>query len=301
VKGSTLRQIRDLAEHRSKGADTDSANGRADIPLLQRIADHQSRFGDMLVIYNHPARKDADIQENFEDLISWNSLGRVFVAVEGSPGHQNAKVIGSYKAPFFTEDRWDPVVSEVGGVWDQLLSHGHDVWGALASSDYHNKNLDKPPCAFSRTHLAVPERSYRGVLVALKGGTFWADHGRILDQLWFSVDVEGLEQSAAYPGSTVYLEGAEGEALLALSIERGPGSLGKPLLAEFIGSCRLGSAETLAELRMPPTENSVTTTMPLLQSGRDGESCTVRARVRLERGGETDYLAYTNHIRLVLD
>ena len=102
-------------------------------------------------------------------------------------------------------------------------------------------------------------------------------------------------------GSTVYLTGREEQALLALSIERGPGSLGQPLLAEFIGSCQLGAAETLAQLQIPPTENTVTATMPLLQAGRDQESCTVRARVRLERDGDTDYLAYTNHIRLVLD
>jgi hypothetical protein len=68
-----------------------------------------------------PARKDPDIWENFEDLSKWNSLGRIFLAVEGAPGHQNAKVIGSYKAPLFTRDRWDPVVAEVGGV--------RAVWG----------------------------------------------------------------------------------------------------------------------------------------------------------------------------
>jgi hypothetical protein len=171
VKGSTLRQFRDLAEHRPMGPDTDPRGSRADIPLLQRIAEHQARFDDLLVFYNHPARKDPDIWENFEDLSKWNCLGRIFLAVEGAPGRQNAKVIGSYKAPLFTQDRWDPVVAEVGGVWDQLLSHGHDVWGALASSDYHNDHLDKPPCAFSRTHLAVPERSYRGVLVSRVAST----------------------------------------------------------------------------------------------------------------------------------
>jgi hypothetical protein len=104
-----------------------------------------------------------------------------------------------------------------------------------------------------------------------------------------------------YPGSTVYLTGGEDEALLALAIERGPGSLGQPLLAEFIGSCQLGAAESLAKLWIPPAENTATVTMPLLQWGRDGKSCTVRARVRLERDGDTDYLAYTNHVRLILD
>ena len=122
----------------------------------------------------------------------------------------------------------------------------------------------------------------------------------ILDQLWFSVHVEGLEGKAVYPGSTVYLTGREEQVLLALSIERGPGSLGKPLSAEFIGSCQFGGAKALAQLRIPPAENSVTATMPLVRE-RDGESCAVRARVRLERDGDTDYLAYTNHIRLILD
>ncbi|WP_133300671.1 hypothetical protein [Seongchinamella sediminis] len=301
VEGPILRQFRDLAELRPEAPDADAANRRAEISLLERLADHQGRFGNVLVFYTHPAKQDPDIWQNFEDVSNWNANERIFAALEGAPGHQNGKVIGDYQAPLFTQDRWDPVVAEIGGVWDQLLSHGHDIWGALGSSDFHDEDIDRPPCAFTRTHLAVPERSYRGVLAALNAGTFWADHGRILDQLWFSVHMEGLEGNAAYPGATVYLTGSEEEAVLSLAIERGPGSAGKPLSAEFIGSCKLGAAESLTRQWIPPAETTATATMPLLQTGRDGESCTVRARVRLQRDGEPDYLAYSNHIRLVLD
>jgi len=39
-----------------------------------------TRFDDLLVFYNHPARKDPEISQNLEDLSRWNVPGRVVVA-----------------------------------------------------------------------------------------------------------------------------------------------------------------------------------------------------------------------------
>ena len=93
----------------------------------------------------------------------WRLASQRMIGFEGAPGHQRSSTIGSYEKRFETVDRWDPVVANVGGVWDKLLDQGHDIWAALANSDFHNDKLDYSPCAFSRVHLQVPERSQRGI------------------------------------------------------------------------------------------------------------------------------------------
>lgn len=67
----------------------------------------------------------------------------------------------------------------------------------------HNANMDYPPCAFSRTHVIAPERSVGGLLRALRAGTFWADQGRILDELDVRLETENL-RGAARPGDTIF-------------------------------------------------------------------------------------------------
>ena len=296
----TLQQLRNVAELSIKKAKNVGASHTADKQLLQFIADHQSLQNGLLLVYNHPTKKDPSLSENIADLERWNELSPVFTVLEGGPGRQNAFVVGDYEEPYLTEDGWDPAVADIGGMWDQWLSGGQQLWGALASSDYHNGRLDKAPCAFSRTHLIVPEQSYRGVLMALRSGTFWSDQGRILNQLWFSLEVDSLEK-ASYPGYTAYLGDRESLGMLKLVIERGPGSVGLPLAVEFIGDCRSGESEVLAVEEIAADSDSISAVVPLAATGEDGKSCTVRARVRLSRANASDYLAYTNPIRLILD
>lgn len=300
VAGSTLQAMRDTAERSLKKVDNIGSNETADELILEMIAEHQSLQNGLLLMYSHPARKDKDISENFTDLLKWNANAPVFVLLEGGPGHQNSAVVGRYEEPYLTKNRWDPVVAEIGGVWDQWLGTGRTLWAALASSDYHNERMDMAPCAFARTHLVVPEQSYRGVMMALRSGTFWADHGRILNQLWFSVAVEGLQEKA-FPGYTVYLGEHGLNAELSVSVERGPGSLEQPLQVEFIGSCRSGASEILATAEIAPGASEASAVIPLDATGQDGKSCVVRARLRLRRDIPTDYLAYTNPVRLVLE
>ena len=106
---------------------------------------------------------------------------------------------------------------------------------------------------------------------------------------------------AAYPGYTAYLGDRESLGVLKLSIERGPGSVGSPLEVEFIGDCRSGESEVLAVEEIAADGDSISAVVPLAATGEDGKTCTVRARVRLSRTNASDYLAYTNPIRLILD
>ena len=295
-----LQKLRNVAERGIRKTSNVGASQTADKQLLQAIADHQSLQNGLLLVYNHPTKKDPSLSENIADLERWNELSQVFTVIEGGPGRQNAFAVGDYEEPYLTEDGWDPAVANIGGMWDQWLSRGQQLWGALASSDYHNSRMDKAPCAFSRTHLIVPEQSYRGVLMALRSGTFWSDHGRILNQLWFSLEVDSLGQ-AAYPGYTAYLGDRDSQGLLKLVIERGPGSAGLPLQVEFIGDCRSSESELLAVEEIAADSDAISAVVPLAATGDDGKSCTVRARVRLSRANAPDYLAYTNPIRLLLD
>ena len=299
VEDRTLRNLRDIAEQTIKEERKSGRSESSDSKLLQMAVDFESLWGGLLLIYNHPSRSARVPAESISNLTRWHAAAPFFSLMAGAPGHQNAKVTGSYKESQLTVDRWDPAVAEIGGVWDQMLSQGYPIWAALASSDYHNERLDKAPCSFSRTHLAVPERSYRGVIKALRSGTFWADHGRILDQLWFTVGLEGLEQ-AAYPGSTVYVGDSDSVARVSLSIERGLGGIGSPLVVEIIGNCATGRTEILAEYKLSPGSSEVAGLIPLRATGQDQESCFLRARVRLVMVLGPDLLAYTNPIRLKL-
>ncbi|MGC4081795.1 MAG: hypothetical protein QM736_06735 [Vicinamibacterales bacterium] len=61
--------------------------------------------------------------------------------------------LGSYKKPDTLVDRWDPIVATVGGMWDEWLGRGLDVWGASADADFHHENGDYWPCEFSSTWI----------------------------------------------------------------------------------------------------------------------------------------------------
>lgn len=250
------------------------------------------------LIYNHPSRRDASAQENLRDFLAWREMAPMLATFAGAPGHQNAKEPGGYSAPLLTMDRWDPAVAEIGGSLDQLLSAGHQVWGAIAASDYHNDRLDHRPCSFSRTHLAVPDRSYEGVLQALEGGTFWSDHGEILDE--FNVRVEfGPDDPMAAPGGTVLIGHGDAIPLMHIEITRGKGALGRPLTAEIIGNCQSGNTELMGAMELSSAESIASTFLPVAETGTDGESCFVRVRLRMG-SADSSLLAYSNHVRFYL-
>ena len=299
VEETVLPALRDVAETGAASAQGSAGKAELDRDFLDLAADFLERGDRLLMIYNHPSREDPTAQENEQDMLRWNARAPLFIGFAGAPGHQNADEPGDYKKPLLTIDRWDPVVAEVGGTWDRLLSEGYQLWGAIAGSDFHNSDLDRIPCTFSRTHVAAPGFTYEAILDALRAGTFWADHGRLLQELSLSAQIEGL-RAPVYPGSVVSLGSGDPLILVQVALLRGTGADGAPLQVEFIGNCRTGESEILATQELLPGETNAAITLAATASGTDRRSCFVRARVRHSLRDAPDLMAYTNPIRFLL-
>ena len=265
---------------------------------LKWLQGQLKRPTDAVLIYNHPSRASLSLEQTLADFSLWRKTSALMTGFEGAPGHQRNPMVGSYTGRLRPEHRWDPVAARVGGVWDTLLEQGQNVWGALASSDYHNDGLDYLPCAFSRTFVQVPERSPSGVLKALHAGTYWGSHGRFLNELLFTASAPGLIVPAS-PGEVIrYRRG--GQVRVNLTVGRA-GEAGKgPLAAELIGNCSSGKPELLATLALGADQSAAETTVAGLARGADGQSCYLRLRVR-KKAPDDDWLAYTNPIRIKLD
>lgn len=252
-----------------------------------------------VLIYNHPSRRTTEADSPRADLVRWRASSERVIVLEGGPGHQRSSTIGAYKQRFQTIDRWDPVVATVGGVWDSLLDQGEDVWAALANSDYHNDKSDYPPCSFSRIHIQVPEHSQRGVLEALEAGSFWAQHGPILDDLLFVAQAEGLDLPSV-PGEAISLNSVQ-TLSLHLAIERSADAGREPLMAELVSNCHSGTPELVSPRTLAAAESKTHWTLQEPQAGGDGRSCYARVRIRKQIENEPDLLAYTNPIRIFID
>ncbi len=286
IEDSILNTFREQFQSESSTAQT----------ALEWLTNHLTPLNQAILFYNHPSRKVNVIKESGSDIKKWRSTSKLMIGFEGGPGHQHSSNIGSYKKPSHTEDRWDPVVSEIGGVWDNLLDQGEDVWGALANSDFHNKNLDFLPCRFSRTHIQIPERNIAGVIEGLRAGSFWADHGRILSKLVFTVDTPGLDFSAT-PGEIITTN-LNSPLTVNLNIERDQGSKSSPLYAELISNCSTGKPALINTLLIATNQSSATWTIDKPQQGSDAKSCYLRIRVRKKNLQEPDLMAYSNPIRV---
>ena len=153
-----------------------------------------------LVLLNHPSRKRQQSMDVVSDLRRWKPVSEIVIGLSGAPGHQEMEANGAYSNRIVTVDRWDPVVSEVGGAWDTLLRQGVDLWAARAPSDFHSGRPDKRddfwPGQFSETWLYVPQRDADGVFAALRSGTFFAAHGHIAREVELLVNAVGLPRAA---------------------------------------------------------------------------------------------------------
>jgi hypothetical protein len=260
--------------------------------LAQQVPDRDR----VAVIYNHPSRLDWDPEENDRDYIAWHEVGGLFIGFEGGPGHQRAASPGDYRGRMRTEARWDPVVAQVGGTWDRLLDAGYSVWGALAVSDYHNADLDYAPCAFARTHLRVPQRDHRGVLFALRGGSFWADHGGMLNDFAFVL----LHRDLLVPATAgeVIRATSSARVMLRVKIRRGPGAQGLPVTIEVIGNGVTGKPERVAWRELSAAEDSFDWEPVALVAGNDQKSAYFRARAVVQKSPDGVLMAYSNPIRI---
>ncbi|MBL9093639.1 MAG: PHP domain-containing protein [Planctomycetaceae bacterium] len=161
----------------------------------------RSGAGDLpVVIYHHPGRKRAHTMSLVDEMVKLREAGSVVVGFEGAPGHQRGPVNGAYDQRLKTIDRWDTSAANVGDAWDELTRRGHHVSGAIASSDFHNREnanvSDYLPGEFSETWLFAPARSSPGVLAALRAGTTFAAHGHVVRQVQLKVSAPGLPRPA---------------------------------------------------------------------------------------------------------
>ncbi len=292
----SLAALRALAEKENDDSETKDITRAFDEPFFQAVNNYNNVGASTLVFYNHPSRQDGNIIENKNDFIAWNRWSPHLIGFEGAPGHQNIEPHALYEGDIQTVNRWDHIAGNVGDVWDQLLGSGYQLWGAIASSDFHNMEEDFPPCTFSRTHVEIPVRTHEGVLQALRAGTFWADMGMILNRFDLSARVAGVD-ILARPGSVVQL-GEDKNINLNVALNRSGGSLGKPLTVEFISNCSDGTPAIVGTSVLAENEYNASLALPALSQGDDRRSCYVRSVVRLEDENDPK-VAMTNHIRFM--
>jgi hypothetical protein len=283
-----------LPEFKARFEPKDASAGDA----LRWLAGQAGRAERIALIYNHPSRRDLDPEENQRDYAAWRDVNDLFVGFEGGPGHQKVDPPGAYRGRIRTKDRWDPVVAEIGGAWDRLLDAGEMPWGALAVSDYHG-DKDHVPCVFARTHLRVPQVDHRGVLQALRAGTFWAGHGRVLDDLAFVAVHPALEVPAA-AGETFRLGASAPMPVFRVAVKRSAGGAGLPLVAEIIGNGSTGRPESIAQGEIAPDREHFDWAPKSLVAGQDGKSAYFRARVTARDASGGALVAYSNPIRIIV-
>jgi hypothetical protein len=251
-----------------------------------------------VVIYNHPSRKDAAPLANVADLEAWRAVNDLVVGFEGAPGHQRDNPIGSYDAVVKTVDRWDPVAADVGGAWDTLLGKGLDVHGALAGSDFHNANPrdlhDTWPCEFAETWLRVSEMSAGGVLQALRAGSAFAVHGRIVREVELSVQAAGLPRAARAGEVTEVPPGATVAATVRMIVpdRDWQGQPNRVDLVEFVLVTPVGTTASTRPVD-GRGQRSVSINLPVGAAG-----AVVRARGRRVVDDGPDLVFYTNGIRV---
>jgi hypothetical protein len=247
--------------------------------------------------YNHPSRKIKSDKKIYNNYLAWN-MENLMNSFSGAPGHQKSTNIGSYDEVNFTSQRWDPVTSKVGGVLDLLLDKGHDVYGSLAPSDYHNDKLDFSPCSFSKTHLIVPSNNYDGVFRALKNGTYWGSQGGFLKQFHFSIETSPSKR-ALWPGEIGEVDKGE-LVLVEFNFVRSESYVGLPLEVEILTNCSTGKPEALDPIFIASNVSRGAALLPINSKGLDAQSCYVRSRVKTLVGNERLF-AYSNHIRLYVN
>ncbi len=152
------------------------------------------RIDDALMLANHPARKGLDSPH---EIRGWrDAQPRIFVGMEGAPGHQAAGIPapqgggrargyydGSHGSDAFagyppesyrTWGGFDWMTSTVGGVWDSLLAEGKPWW-ITANSDSHSVYADNSVRGPNSNFAVDGKHSdpvYGGTL-ALGEGDFW--------------------------------------------------------------------------------------------------------------------------------
>lgn len=251
-----------------------------------------------VVINEHPSRAAAHSLDGAANLRAWRKVNSLVIGFAGAPGHQDDTPTGTYRSVERTIDRWDPVVARVGDAWDRLLAEGLDVWAADAPSDFHNVSPADPhdywPGEFSETWLYVPSNDPAGVLRAFHAGSFFADHGRIVRNVWLEVTAPGLSRPAG-PGEAISVKsGATVHAGLRFDVPPtgwppGPNTIDR---VEIIAIDNTGAR--VAASGPPAASGTALTASVAVPDG----GVVFRARGYRELGNGARLVFYTNPVRV---
>ncbi|UUM32274.1 PHP domain-containing protein [Vibrio japonicus] len=248
------------------------------------------------VFYNHPSRKASNLREIRRNAIDWQK-NHVFLGFSGAPGHQRmpAERIGAYKTKLKTVDRWDPIVAEVGGVWDTLLGKGVALWGARAPSDFHGPNGDYWPCQFSETKVYARDNSINSIIEALHKGAFFGSHGKVVRDIEFTVNNHFLSRPAVMGETITTLKGTDLEISIEISLnginwKGAPASLDEVELIVISGD---GVMSKIYNAKDHTNEPVVTIVVSDIKASGD---MAIRWRGRSIQKGNRDYMFYTNPI-----
>jgi hypothetical protein len=289
-----LRSFRDQFDH-YKEYKTQFLSSKPAFQWLNTLAEKDAVKP--VVIYNHPSRKNFQTAENQYDMQLWVQETDVVIGLSGAPGHQRKRGInnGSYQSVLRTIHGWDPSIAIIGGEWDKLLQKGYRVTAARAASDFHNVGMDYWPCQFSSTHLFSESNAQNDVLMAMRQGQMWAQHGKFVESLKFSVNNE--KGRVHNIGSVAYV-GQMGENIeISLEVNLAPEDW-------------QGFATSLDELELIIiTEDSITTTPISVYANMTGKRLSfeksqiinskhtvVRIRGRSIQPETHHYMFYTNPI-----
>lgn len=148
---------------------------------------------------NHP-RRYADTY-TLADVRDLNNLAPdVFFLMEGMVGGQfhpyDRGDYASSSAGLFGGA--DPMLAEVGGWWDSLLSEGRRIWN-VSNSDYHFKisanglyTSGYYPGEYSKNYTFVSEsKDELGLLEGLRSGEMFGATGNLIDALDFTIQANG--------------------------------------------------------------------------------------------------------------
>jgi VanZ family protein len=254
-----------------------------------------------VVFYNHPHRKRRQLGEFASELALWHrQQPHVMVGFEGGPGHQNASIPGHYDGALPTVDRWDPAM-EPGATWDQLLSMGLPVWGALATSDLHEAatrgRSDFWPGEFSETWIYSPGRSGEGVVAALRAGTFFGVHGQIARQVRLEVVADGLHRPAI-AGEAIRVR-AGTPLLVALRLEvPSVDWQGQPNRIDELELIAITASGARSVVRQPPAL-AATPLHAVVPASPGGMMLRARGRRIVPEG--PDLLFYTNPVQVLTE
>jgi hypothetical protein len=266
-------------------------------PALRWLASRTDSGLGPLVIYNHPSRPDAASMENVGDLTGWRAVNDVVIGFEGAPGHQGATPLGSYRYTEQPIDRWDPAAARPGDAWDTLLQRGIDIHAALAGSDFHSDRgglNDYWPCQFAETWLYVPEATPAGVLRALRAGTFFAAHGRIVRDVRLGVSAAGLPRSAMAGEAIRVMPGAAIDVSVTFTVPETDWE-GQPNAIDEVEVIVITpGGVTVRAIPVDGTGRKTVTTRLTV----DREGVVVRARGRRTVAGGHALMFYTNAVRV---